>query len=195
MKTQIQKLKTDLQRLEQENSQLRQALKTDELTGLGNFRSFVQDIENSLNEVKKHSLDRAQKYALIFIDVDSFKMVNETHGHWAASRLLGLVGRRLSKTIRETDLAFRYGGDEFVILVKGRHQDIQKMVLRIKNSVASKSFSVEGFRGKQEIPLTVTTGVRVLTPDDTISTVIEEADRALFEAKRRQKKDISQMAA
>ncbi len=191
------KLKEQLAKLRTENEQLKRELATDPLTGLGNYKSFILDIDRQIRQLQKKVTGDAttEKLSLLFIDVDAFKKVNEEHGHWAASKLLGMVGRRISKTIRENDLAYRYGGDEFVILVRTRDQDLEKMVLRIQNAIAEKSFSVTGLKGHCQVALTVSVGVRTLTNQDTRESLIEEADRALFEAKRRQKTSFSPQAA
>ena len=194
MSAQNESFRAQVAFLRRENAKLKAALLTDELTGLGNFRSLTEDLKKLFDENLKKSPSDESKVALLFIDVDRFKMVNQTHGHWAASKLLGTLGRRISRTIRETDHAYRYGGDEFVVLVSGHKKNIDEMAERIKNAIATKPFEVTGFLGKVHVNLTVSLGVRVLTPNDSLVQVIEEADRALFEAKRRQKIDQLQAA-
>jgi diguanylate cyclase (GGDEF)-like protein len=183
-------LKSQLVTLQKENQRLKAALLTDDLTGLGNYRSLRVELEKIFSEITK-KIQGTTQVALLFIDVDSFKSVNQTHGHWAASKLLGMIGRRISRAIRETDHAFRYGGDEFVVLVMGPKKNIYEMASRIQKAIASKPFEVSGFQGAVKVPLSVSLGVRILTPTDSLVQVVEEADRALFEAKKRQKQHTS----
>ncbi len=92
---------------------------TDELTGLWNARRF--------NELLEYEVERASRYGgelvLIFIDLDHFKSVNDTHGHLVGSRLLSEVGRLFGQSIRKVDSAARFGGDEFILLFPNTSKD------------------------------------------------------------------------
>jgi diguanylate cyclase (GGDEF)-like protein len=94
------------------HEEVRHLAVTDELTGLWNARRF--------NELLDYEVERSRRYggevSLIFIDLDHFKSVNDTHGHLVGSRLLSEVGRLLGRSIRTVDSAARFGGDEFVLM-------------------------------------------------------------------------------
>jgi diguanylate cyclase (GGDEF)-like protein len=94
-------------------SRIQQLTITDDTTGLFNVRHLYDVLDRELKRSKKVKLP----LSLAFLDLDRFKQVNDAHGHMVGSELLDLVGRRLQKLSREQDLCFRYGGDEFVILM------------------------------------------------------------------------------
>jgi diguanylate cyclase (GGDEF)-like protein len=94
-------------------SRIQQLTITDDTTGLFNVRHLYDVLDRELKRSKKVKLP----LSLAFLDLDRFKLVNDAHGHMVGSELLDLVGRRLQKLSREQDLCFRYGGDEFVILM------------------------------------------------------------------------------
>jgi diguanylate cyclase (GGDEF)-like protein/PAS domain S-box-containing protein len=85
----------------------------DDVSSLFNFRYFHQALDRELKLVARHR----SKLSLIFIDLDNFKQVNDTHGHLRGSRVLREVGFHLRAAVRETDIACRYGGDEFVVIL------------------------------------------------------------------------------
>lgn len=85
----------------------------DRLTGLANRTLFVQRLDEALNQAR----DRAPSLAVLFIDLDGFKAINDTHGHATGDLVLQIVGQRLTECVRETDLVARLGGDEFTALL------------------------------------------------------------------------------
>jgi diguanylate cyclase (GGDEF)-like protein len=94
-------------------ARIQQLTITDDTTGLFNVRHLYNVLEQEL----KHSVKHRKPVSLAFIDLDRFKLVNDVHGHLVGSQLLAQVGRRLQELSRKQDLCFRYGGDEFVILM------------------------------------------------------------------------------
>jgi len=156
----------------------RNMLYIDELTGLFNYRYLDLALDRELK--------RAERYgscvALLFIDLDLFKGVNDTHGHLIGSRVLGEVGALLRKSVRDVDLVIRYGGDEYtIILVETDAESAALVAERIRSTVEQHGFMAEeGYR----IHLTACIGYACF-PDDTKSKLelLEVADKAMYRGK------------
>jgi len=162
-----------------ENSRLyaevEEKARIDELTGLLNRRSLDEVIAN---EISRHSR-YGGVFSLIILDLDSFKAFNDNHGHLAGDELLRKIGSTMKTTIRSADQAFRYGGDEFTILLPNTSIDAANQVAgRVRRQVASKMKA-------SNIPVTASLGL-ASWPADGLSPneVIAAADAALYQAKR-----------
>ena len=162
-----------------ENSRLyaeaEEKARVDELTGLLNRRSLDEMIAS---EVGRHSR-YGGVFSIIILDLDSFKAFNDNHGHLAGDRLLRHVGSVLKSTIRTADQAFRYGGDEFAVLLAHTTTDnAYEVAERIRSRLASE---VEA----EYAPVTASLGL-ASWPINGISAneVIAAADAALYHAKR-----------
>lgn len=151
----------------------------DDATGLYNTRymSMILDREITRSKESKRS------FAVLFIDADKFKSVNDLHGHLVGTKLLNELGKHLKRMVRGKDTVFRYGGDEFVAILSQSDLATAQMVAeRIRQSVEEKEFDV---REDLRVKFTVSIGV-ALYPDhaQTKKEVIEMADHAMFTAKR-----------
>ena len=175
--SELKKIKEENQKLKAENFRLLEQSKIDPLTGLFN--------QSHLKKVLGNILKESGEYCILFLDIDFFKSVNEQHGHVAASRLLKKVGKLLALHVREEDLAFRYGGDEFVIVLKGERSEALFLGERVRRLIETTLFKVHGFHGLTQVKLTVSVGVRVLDRTSDVDQILQEADKAMFEAKRR----------
>jgi diguanylate cyclase (GGDEF)-like protein/putative nucleotidyltransferase with HDIG domain len=147
----------------------------DELTGLLNRRSLDEMIDN---EISRHSR-YGGVFSLAILDLDSFKAFNDNYGHLAGDKLLRQVGRVIRSALRSSDQAFRYGGDEFAILLPQATIDVASQVTdRVRNKIAAK---VEA----GDIRITASIGLAGW-PADGIgqNEVIAAADIALYRAKR-----------
>jgi diguanylate cyclase (GGDEF)-like protein len=151
----------------------------DELTGLYNQRY--------LGGVLTHEIERARRensqFSLLFLDIDYFKLVNDGRGHWVGSKLLVELGRVLRSQVRTCDYAFRYGGDEFIILLTNSNaQNSQKVAERMRQLVESHSFTVEG----HTLNLTVSIGLAAYPQHaQSASGLIQLADQAMYYGKRK----------
>jgi diguanylate cyclase (GGDEF)-like protein len=107
----------------------------DSLTGLPNRRMFLDRLEHALARAKRQN----EQLLLLFIDLDNFKIINDTHGHAAGDAVLKAIAHRLRGLLRESDTAARLGGDEFIIMLEGEWDDVQieQMVLKVKTSMAA----------------------------------------------------------
>ena len=151
----------------------------DAVTGLPNMALFHDRLGNALAQARRH----ARPLAVLFVDVDEFKSVNDTHGHDIGDRVLHLTAQRLQAGIRQGDTASRRGGDEFVILALEADAHIAAGVsARIGTSVAQVCH-IDG------VSLTVTVSIGIaLYPDDgsTPQELLKHADMAMYQAKKRQ---------
>ena len=159
----------------------------DELTGLPNRALLLDRLNQVLAGAKRHD----RPFALLFVDLDRFKEVNDRLGHFAGDTLLQRVAERLLSCVRGGDTACRYGGDEFVLLLpevdseNGALDAAEKIRVRLASP-----YDVEG----HSIALTATVGVAVY-PDDgqAQADLIKHADRAMYQAKTRKGKSKSHL--
>lgn len=152
---------------------------TDELTQLFTVRHFHSRIEESVFEWERHQ----QNFGLLILDLDDFKAINDRWGHLAGDETLRQVARLLARTIRVVDSAYRYGGDEFAVLLpENDFAAARRVAERVRQAVEGLEIPLEG-GGKAA--LTVSVGIAVC-PDDGASAqkLVAAADAALYEAKR-----------
>lgn len=161
-----------------ENARLYHIAITDELTRLYTQRHFRTCIDKSFGDFQRYG----EKYTLLMIDLDDFKRVNDTHGHPVGDIVLREVARVILASIRDNDLAFRYGGEEFAVLLPGTGtRGGQHVAERIRRSVEENVFD----KGKHDLRLTVSIGSATL-PDAaiTVRDLITAADARLYDAKK-----------
>jgi two-component system cell cycle response regulator len=152
---------------------------TDDMTGLYNRRYLDRHLSVMLEKAQSQDRDMA----LMILDIDHFKAVNDTYGHDAGDAALKEFAARLKRNIRGVDLACRFGGEEFVVLMPDTdHQQAEAVAERVRNAIAERSFEVGAGR---PLSLTVSAGVALNeTEGDTPETLIKRADLALYRAKR-----------
>jgi diguanylate cyclase (GGDEF)-like protein len=152
---------------------------TDELTGLYNHRYFKKRLENELVRAQRYS----HNLSLVFFDVDHFKNYNDTLGHPAGDVALKAVARILKSTIRKSDIAVRYGGEEFcVILPEGDIKSAFTFAERLRKQIESYHFEREEVQPNGK--LTISLGVASFPKDaDSLKQLIDNADAALYNAK------------
>jgi two-component system cell cycle response regulator len=152
---------------------------TDELTGLYNRRYFDRHLALMLDKAREQDRDMA----LMLIDMDFFKSVNDNHGHDIGDAVLREFAERLRRNIRGVDLACRFGGEEFVVLMPDTdYRQAQGVAERVRMAVAER-----GFETRESRPLMVTCSVGVALNEhslDTPETILKRADVALYRAKR-----------
>ena len=152
---------------------------TDALTGLYNRRY----LETHLSHLVEHSMHRGKALAVITLDVDFFKSVNDTHGHDAGDRVLQELAGRIRASIRNVDMACRTGGEEFAVLLPATEMaTAEKIAERIRRGVSSKPFNA-GVNCLLNI--TISAGVACLSGiEDKVEDILKRADQALYRAKR-----------
>ena len=152
---------------------------TDDLTGLYNQRYLEVILDREFSLAKRNDI----QFSVLFLDMDHFKAVNDTHGHLIGSRLLYEVGQEIKRTLRDSDVSFRYGGDEFLIILAHTGLDDAVVVAeRIRLQVEKKRFLA---REGLEIRLTASIGVASV-PDHATTKVqiLKAADEALYGVKK-----------
>jgi two-component system, cell cycle response regulator len=152
---------------------------TDALTGLHNRRYM----ESHLATLAEQAASRCKPLALMMLDIDYFKSINDNFGHDAGDDVLREFAVRIRKSIRGIDLACRYGGEEFVIVMPETDLHVAGMVAeRLRRAIAGESFAID--RGASRIDVTISIGLAALErKDERIADVLKRADRALYCAK------------
>lgn len=154
----------------------------DELTGVYNRRGFTQGFIREMDRVER---GQSAGGLLIMIDLDNFKMINDTYGHYAGDEALKLIGRTLEKETRRMDMAARLGGDEFVLLFANADKNAsldraQKLALKL-NSLYLR------WQGEL-IPVRASIGLKSFKAGDSVEGVIAAADATMYTAKEARKK-------
>mgnify|MGYP000432671328 CR=1 FL=1 len=172
----VQAMEADAKQNKEDFEEQRRMALEDALTGLPNRQAY--------NERIHHELQRWQRYehplTLAVADIDFFKRVNDTYGHQAGDRVLRVIGRAISKRLREVDFMARYGGEEFVLVMP---ETSAENALGILDKIRA-ALSETPFHFKEEpVQITLSIGVAGFAEGDTAESVFERADKALYEAK------------
>ena len=126
---------------------------------------------------------RGKPLAVLVLDIDYFKSVNDAHGHDAGDEVLREFALRIRKSIRGIDLACRYGGEEFVIIMPETNLAAATVVAeRLRRRIASEPFLIQ--QGTRRLDATISIGIAALQDADNPASVIKRADQALYRAKR-----------
>jgi diguanylate cyclase (GGDEF)-like protein len=163
------------QRLEGE---LRHLAQTDDLTGLNNRRWFLELSKQALRYTRR----MRTPLALCMVDLDHFKVINDTKGHAAGDAVLVLVAEQCRKELRETDIIGRFGGEEFLITLPNANAD-NAVVIAERLRLRIEAFELPGELA--DLHLTVTVGIAQVAPDETtLEPALLRADKALYTGKR-----------
>ena len=156
-----------------------EAAVTDPLTGLYNRRYM----ETHVGTLVDQAAARNKPLSVLVLDIDYFKSINDTYGHDAGDDVLQDFAIRIRKSIRGIDLACRYGGEEFVVVMPETDMAVATMVAeRLRRRIAGEPFAIQ--KGARTIEVTISIGIAALGPNDDAAAVIKRADQALYRAKR-----------
>jgi diguanylate cyclase (GGDEF)-like protein len=164
-----------------ENIRLFRKATTDNLTGLFLRAYFDKKLEEQLFKARRYGY----RVSMMLLDLDNFKQINDTLGHAAGDVVLQEVGQTIGHSIRVQDVAARYGGDEFAVLLPGIPvEGCLEVAARIKGRVEALNFPVLARTGNSRI--TISIGIATVAPDSgtDLASLYETADHALYEAKR-----------
>ncbi|WP_052144716.1 sensor domain-containing diguanylate cyclase [Halalkalibacter okhensis] len=170
----------DITEQKQREDQLRQLAFYDDLTELPNRKLLDIQLKKALARSKRHN----HTLVTMFIDLDGFKKVNDTYGHECGDRLLKEVANRLNESVREEDLIFRLGGDEFIIICEEADKEEASHIAERILFAVSQSFLIKDF----EVSVSPSIGISLFPEDgQNRETLIENADKAMYDAKRKGK--------
>ena len=153
---------------------------TDSLTGLHNRRYLSRHLDGLVADARKN----AKPLAVLMIDIDHFKAVNDAHGHGAGDEVIRVVANRLQQHVRSFDTVARWGGEEFVVAMPDASLDVAtKVAERLRRKVAATPARVDA--DGLELPVTISIGVAIfLASNDGAANLLQRADAALYGAKR-----------
>ena len=151
----------------------------DALTGLPNRRLFFDRLSHALHLRQRQGTD----LGLLFIDVDSFKAINDRHGHRVGDQVLVAAAQRLVTAARASDTVARFGGDEFVILCEHLDHATRNLVALAQRIGAQVSTGMT--TDKETLQVTVSIGITTVTADEDADELIRQADGAMYVAKQR----------
>lgn len=150
---------------------------SDHLTGIGNRKLAEIGIDTALHRLKRYSL----KFGVVFADIDDFKKINDEFGHATGDRVLIMVAKTISGNLRNGGLACRWGGDEFVLIIENTDDDLLNVLAERTRKLVENSFLI--IDGKI-ISVTLSAGATEASPDDSVTTLVERADRLMFQSKK-----------
>ncbi|CAI8868173.1 two-component system, cell cycle response regulator [Pseudomonas sp. IT-P253] len=149
----------------------------DPLTGTGNRIAMDQTLQREIEMSRRHQ----QPLSLLMLDIDHFKHINDTHGHSAGDDVLKAVATSIKEQLRNVDMVFRFGGEEFLILLSNTSREAAAMVgERLRFAVQAHDYTADG----NMIELTVSLGCSTLLPGESVESLLRRADSALYVAKR-----------
>lgn len=149
----------------------------DPLTDTGNRIAMDQTLQREIEMARRH----LQPLSLLMLDIDHFKRVNDTHGHSAGDEVLKSVAACIKAQLRNVDMVFRFGGEEFLILLSNTSRDAAALVgERLRKAAQGRDYWADG----TQIELTVSLGCSTLLPGESAESLLRRADSALYVAKR-----------
>jgi len=176
MAEEIAHLRAQVARLESQVSELDQLAHCDPLVPLASRRGMLRELETMIARHERHDMPAA----MLFVDLDDLKVLNDSFGHGGGDAALLQVARKLLEGTRANDCVARLGGDEFCILLD--HAD-EKSALetaeRLVDAIAAEDFMFEG----SPMSLSVAIGVTLIEQDDNPATVLARADKAMYRVK------------
>ncbi|MDP9688967.1 UNVERIFIED_ORG: diguanylate cyclase (GGDEF)-like protein [Pseudomonas mohnii] len=149
----------------------------DPLTDTGNRIAMDQTLQREIELARRHM----QPLSLLMLDIDHFKRVNDTHGHGAGDDVLKAVAASIKNQLRNVDMVFRYGGEEFLILLSNTSREAAALVgERLRCAAQAEDYPADG----RTVELTVSLGCSTLLPGESAESLLRRADSALYVAKR-----------
>lgn len=181
-KTDLAEVRDDLSKSQVKEEEAQQIALQDALTGLPNRISFELGLEHGLSQAKRHGWS----LAVLFIDIDKFKSINDSHGHDLGDQVLIMVANRLQSSVRDGDMASRWGGDEFVCLLLEVNQEAD--VIRLAEKMIDRIAETCEFNGTV-FSIEASIGIAIYPTDgETADILFKNADTAMYKAKGTEKR-------
>ncbi len=175
--THVDTLNQSISVLKDERRFLRRKARVDGLTNIVNRTAALEELTNIMDD----SVQSGMPLAICMLDIDHFKLVNDTYGHQTGDFVLQQISARIKHALRQVDLVGRYGGEEFVVILPQVSLEVAKSVAeRIRYQVAKEPVMF----GNEVIPVTVSIGLTELAVFDEVKSIIGRADAALYRAKK-----------
>ncbi len=172
----IERLREKIARLEERVRQLDALAHQDSLVHVPNRRGFMRELEALISRVSRYG----EGGAMLFVDIDGLKRINDSFGHKAGDEALIHVANALASGVRKSDCVARLGGDEFgVLLVHADEETARETAGRLKTLIDEHESHCDGNR----LPLSIAIGVTMVAANDTTDAVIARADRAMYAEK------------
>lgn len=172
-----------LEKLKESERRYKELSITDGLTNLYNHNHFMNQLKKEIERAKRFE----HPLSLMLMDVDNFKQYNDTYGHPEGDKALKRIGETIQHNIRSTDSGYRYGGEEFaVILPETDDKDAFMAAERLRKAFESEKFTPNG----KIVNMTISIGIARYKPQEDLSGLIKRADKGLYAAKTRGKNRI-----
>lgn len=163
----------DLEEIKKYSSMLEGLVQMDAMTGLLNHSHLLKQLDMELKKSSRYN----RKLSLIMIDLDHFKLVNDTYGHQFGDEVLIAVAAEIKKCTRETDIAARYGGEEFIVVLP---ETDEESAVRVSTRIQE---CLKGLSLSRAVKITVSGGIAQCRKDETALEIMERADILLYKAK------------
>jgi diguanylate cyclase (GGDEF)-like protein len=170
----VAKLRSELSTYQTRLAEAERLASRDTLTGLDNRRTIEQQLASLIA--------RAETFCLVILDLDGFKQINDTHGHLAGDDLLKQFATELRSAIRLTDAAGRWGGDEFIVILKCGLAGAEAHIERIRKWVLG-NYTIRAGAGSRKVSVTASIGTAESKPGETLNELLGRADAAMYQQK------------
>jgi len=181
-KTDLAEVRDDLSKSQIETEEAQQTALRDVLTGLPNRAAFEQALDHGLTQAKRHGWG----LAVLFIDIDKFKNINDSYGHDLGDHVLTMIANRLKTFVRDEDMVSRWGGDEFVCLLLEVKQEAD--VVHLAEKMINRIAEAYDFNG-HVLTILASIGIAIYPADgDTTEILFKKADTAMYQAKGTEKR-------
>ena len=180
-KRQMEALTKQISSLSGELKKVKTKAMTDGLTKAYNREAF----DNYMRKIVDRNTIKRTAFSLLMLDIDDFKKINDTYGHQIGDRVLVALVRKCTELIRDEDFLARYGGEEFAIVLPGASlRNALKKAQRLRKAIAGTRYTTDKEKGGKGLSITVSIGASSFCKNDSVSTVIDRSDQALYQAKR-----------